>query len=263
MTIPNSPDLAHLAAFADRLADTAREITMRYFRTPVAVEHKTDRTPVTRADRETETALRAQIARTFPEHAVWGEEFGRTDNNAEAIWVIDPIDGTKAFITGRPTFGTLIAFVLETTPVIGVVETPALAERWRGIQGQATERNGTPCRTSGVQRLDHATVLATTIDMFTGDERTAFDALTDRALFRSFGADCYAYGLLASGFVDLVVEADMAPYDFMAMVPVIAGAGGMVTDWNGAALTLESGGRVLAAASAALHEQALCVLTGK
>jgi len=260
--LPPNPDteLEEFAEFSGELADCARAIAMRYFREPMTVEHKPDASPVTRADREIETALREQIHARYPEHAVSGEEFGYASDTALCTWVIDPIDGTKSFVTGRPTFGTLIALLAEGRPVLGVVEIPALGERWMGLHGAATTFNGDACRTSGRQQLREATLLATTIDMFSDKERAGFDALTTRVRFRSFGADCYAYGLIASGHIDLVVEADMAPHDYLAMAPVIEGAGGVVTDWDGTPLTMNSGTQVMAAATPSLHQQALEIL---
>jgi histidinol phosphatase-like enzyme (inositol monophosphatase family) len=169
--------------------------------------------------------------------------------------VIDPIDGTKSFISGMPTFGTLIALLDGGTPVLGVVDHPALRERWVGRVGLPTRCNGVVCRTSACTLLADAGLYATTPDMFKGAARTRFEAVSGRARMRRFGGDCYAYALLASGFIDAVIEAGLQPYDFLALVPVIEGAGGVITDWQGRPLGLDSDGQVVAAATRALHRE--------
>ena len=174
--------------------------------------------------------------------------------------MVDPIDGTKSFITGKPTFGSLIALLHERTPVLGVIEIPALKERWVGNADRGTTCNHTRCRTSDTITLADSTLYATTPDMFSDGERRYFDALSQATRFRIFGADCYAYGLLSAGHVELVAESNMAPHDFLALVPVVEGAGGMITDWQGNALDLLAGRQVLATANPTLHEQALARL---
>ncbi|MDI4664945.1 histidinol-phosphatase [Xanthobacter autotrophicus] len=249
-----------LAAFAEALADRARPLALAHFRTPIGIEWKADASPVTIADRAIERALREAIARCFPEHGILGEEEAAVGIDRPVVWVIDPIDGTKSFITGLPLFGTLIAAVVEGRPEVGIIEVPALGDRWVGTAGGTTRLNGAPCRTSAVTRLKDARLYATAPDMFAGGETTAFEALAEQVGLRRFGGDCYAYGLLASGHVDLVAEASLKPYDFMALVPVVESAGGVITDWTGAPLGIFSGGRVVAAANATLHAQALDIL---
>jgi histidinol phosphatase-like enzyme (inositol monophosphatase family) len=256
----SSNELMELCRFATDLAEVARPILRTYFRQGVHVEHKPDRTPVTVADRVTERVLRTMINERFPEHGLNGEEYGGEDSGAAFCWVIDPIDGTKSFVSGIPLFGTLIGLLHEGQPVLGVLEMPALGERWLGARGLATTLNDEPCRTSGCERLDSAIVCATTPDMFQGDDRPRFEAVSSRCRFTRFGTDCYAYGLLASGHVDLVVEAQMQPYDILGVVAVIEGAGGVVTDWAGSSLGLGGETRVVAAANPALHERALDLL---
>ncbi len=253
-------DTQSLLAFAGELADTARAIVLRYFRRPVAVEHKADFSPVTEADRAAERALRERVAARFPAHGFVGEEFGATPARGALTWVVDPIDGTKSFVTGRPLFGTLVALLENGRAVLGVVDIPALDERWQGAAGIATTANGQPCRTSRVESLGDATLYATSPDMFDAALGPRFERLSRAVRFRCFGGDCYAYALLASGHTDLVAEADMQPYDYLALVPVIEGAGGVVSDWQGRALGMESDGTVLAAANPALHALALAQL---
>lgn len=245
------------AAFAESLADAAAPIALRYFRTPLTITTKVDMSPVTEADQEIETFIRQRIRDHFPEHGLLGEEHGREAGSTDLTWVIDPIDGTKSFITGMPTFGTLIALLEGETPVLGVIDHPVLRERWVGKASSASLYNGQPCRTRACTRLADAVLYATTPDIFEGQARVAFERVSSSARLRRFGGDCYAYALLASGFVDAVIEAQLKPYDYMALVPVIEGAGGVVTDWAGKRLTLESDGRVIAAGTASLHREIL------
>ncbi|MBN4083139.1 histidinol phosphate phosphatase [bacterium AH-315-B06] len=244
---------------AERLADAARPIVRRYFRTPIAIDSKADSSPVTRADREVEAALREILRETCPDHAVIGEEMGGAADVAGPLWVLDPIDGTSAFAAGVTMFGVLIALAIDGKFVLGVIDQPINDERWRGATGSATLFNGTPARVSGCARLGDARLFTTAPEYF-GDTLDAFHRVRDRARFTRYGADCYAVGLLASGHVDLVVEAGLKLWDFAALVPVVENAGGVITDWQGAPLTTASDGNLVAASSAALHEATLELL---
>lgn len=256
---------ADFLSFAERLADAAAQVSTSYFRRRVPVDIKADESPVTRADREAEQAMRALIAESYPDHGVLGEEFGRDQAEAEYVWVLDPIDGTKRFITGHPLFGTLIALARNGRPVLGVIDMPALEERWLAAEGLATRYRSadgeTAAEARACPRLADAILLNTAPEMFAGADQPRFEALRQRVRTPLYGGDCYNYGLVANGFADLAVDASMQTYDYMALVPVIAGAGGVITDWRGAALTLESDGRILAAGDRALHRQALDILS--
>ena len=254
----DGPDRVGLAAFAETLADAARAVARRHFRASIEVEYKPDGSPVTRADREVEETLAGLVRERFPAHSVSGEELGSTGpSGARWGWVLDPIDGTRNFVTGRPLFGTLIAFLDGRRPILGVIEVPVLGERYVGVAGSPTRFNGEPCRTSACSRLGDARVSATTPDLFDADELVAFDELSFAARLRTFGGDCFQYAQLATGHIDLVVEAKLAPYDLLALAPVVAGAGGVITDWEGEALTADSDGHILAAASPELHAEVL------
>ena len=253
---------ANFIALAHRLADAARPISARYFRTPVPVDDKSDASPVTIADREAEAAIRAILSKEVPEHGVYGEEHGVERADAEYVWVLDPIDGTRAFITGLPIWGTLIALLHKGVPVLGVIDQPILKERWLGVAGQSSTFNGQPIAVRACPTLAQAYMYSTTPIMFSGDFARKHAALADAVKLFRWGGDCYAYGLLASGHVDLVVENTLKLYDFAALVPVIAGAGGLITDWHGKPLDMHSDGSVLAAGDAALHRAALDVLAG-
>ncbi|MBN9091118.1 MAG: histidinol-phosphatase [Reyranella sp.] len=255
MTVP-----ADFVALANRLADAARPISSRYFRTPVSVDDKSDASPVTVADREAEAAMRAILAREVPQHGVYGEEHGVERADADYVWVLDPIDGTRAFITGLPIWGTLIALLHKGKPVLGVIDQPILKERWLGVEGLPSTFNGQPIQVRACPTLDKAYMYSTTPIMFSGDVAKKHAALADAVKLFRWGGDCYAYGLLASGHVDLVVENDLKLYDFAALAPVIKGAGGLITDWRGQALDMTSDGSVLAAGDAQVHKAATRIL---
>ncbi|PJE31763.1 histidinol-phosphatase, inositol monophosphatase family [Pseudooceanicola antarcticus] len=254
------PETDRLADFAASLADTTDAMAMTYFRKPLDIEAKADDSPVTQADRAIEAEMRTHISKAFPTHGILGEEHEDARLDAERIWVIDPIDGTKSFLSGMPSFGTLIACLSGGVPDVGVISIPPTGERWTGQSGAPSRFNGVPCRTSGRQNLGEAILYTTSPDSFDAAGLAHFEALSKKVAMRRFGGDCYAYGLLASGHVDLLFEMNLHPYDYMALVPVIEGAGGVITDWDGQPLTLASEGKVIAAASAELHAQALAVL---
>jgi len=250
-----------LLAFAGRLAEASGAILRRYFRSGVAVIDKADLSPVTIADREAEQAIRRLIAEQHPDHGVIGEEYGADRPDAEHVWVLDPIDGTKSFITGRPLFGTLIALCRGGRPILGVVDHPALNERWVGAAGHPTRHNGTVVRARGCLSLDRAALFASSPHMFEdGHGEAGFTRVRRRVKLVQYGSDCYHYGLVASGHGDLAIEAQMGIHDYLAAVPVIEGAGGRVTDWQGNRLTLASGDRVLAAGDPSLHASVLVLL---
>jgi inositol-phosphate phosphatase/L-galactose 1-phosphate phosphatase/histidinol-phosphatase len=249
-------------ALAGELADAARAAIRPAFRTPLAIEEKPDLTPVTAADRAAEAAMRRLIEARYPAHGIIGEEFGAVREAAEFVWVLDPIDGTKSFISGVPLFGTLIALMRGGRPLIGIIDQPILRERWVGAGGRQTTLNGMPVRCRSCPELAAATLFATTPEMFKGPDAAAFARLAAAAKLVRFGADCYAYGLVAAGFVDLVVEASLKPYDFCAMIAIVEGAGGVASDWRGRALDLGSDGRILVAGDRRAHEAALALLAG-
>jgi histidinol phosphatase-like enzyme (inositol monophosphatase family) len=250
-----------LLGFAERLAEASGPILRRYFRSGVAVIDKPDLTPVTIADREVEQTLRGLIAAAYPDHGVIGEEFGADRPDAEHVWVLDPIDGTKSFITGRPLFGTLIALCRAGGPILGVIDHPALKERWIGATGHPTRHNGTVVKARACPSLNRAALFASSPHMFEdGHGEAGFTRVRKAAKLVQYGSDCYHYGLVASGHGDLAIEARLGIYDYLSTVPVVEGAGGRVTDWQGKRPTLASGDRVVAAGDPALHQQVLTLL---
>lgn len=249
-----------LIAFAASLADAARPITRAYFRTPVEAEIKGDASPVSIADKEAEARIREMIEAAYPEHGIFGEEFGQIRMDAEYVWVIDPIDGTKSFLVGKPLFGTLIGLLHKGRAVLGVIDMPALGERWVGAAGHPTTFNGAPVQTRACDALAKAWMLVTSPDMFLSDNEPPFRRLKEEVQFLRWGTDCMGYGLLASGFADIVCEAKMSPYDYIALVPVVEGAGGVMSDWHGNPLGLDNDGTVLACGDPRLHKPAMRVL---
>jgi inositol-phosphate phosphatase/L-galactose 1-phosphate phosphatase/histidinol-phosphatase len=253
-------DVAGFLRFAEHLAELARPLTLRHFRGAVTVEDKQDLSPVTIADREAEAAMRQAIGARFSGHGILGEEYGPERADAELVWVLDPIDGTKSFISGRPLFGTLIALTCAGSPVLGVIDMPALGERYAGGVGAPATLNGAMIRTRRCAALAGALLHTTSPAMFSGEDARRFATLAGRAKHPIYGGDCHNYGLVAAGFTDLVVEAELKPYDYCAPAAVIAAAGGLCTDWHGAALSLRSDGRVVAAGDPAVHCEALASL---
>lgn len=242
--------------FAQSLADASRLVIQPYFRKNVGVIDKADESPVTIADKNAEEKIRSLIEERFPEHGIFGEEHGVKQGDGTHMWVLDPIDGTRSFICGAPWFGTLIAFLRNGVPEVGVLDVPMLDERWSATLNSTTY-NGTCAQVRTDIPLNRASLFTTDLDLFDKTQRSAFERLKSRVKCTRYGSDCYAYGLLASGHIDLVVEAGLQPYDAMALVPVIKGAGGIVTGWKGEDITLDWDGRIIAAASKKLHDAAL------
>ena len=255
-------DLSQYSAFAAHLADLARPIAQRYFRSVLVVTTKPDATPVTLADMEIEARIREEIARVYPLHGVLGEEHDATNLDADWVWVIDPIDGTKAFTCGKPQFGTLIALTHRGEPVIGVIDQPILDERWVGAKGRGATFNGQATRVSATQKsLSETIILMTTPDMFDrAEDAQVFARLKAACKGIYYGGDCYNYALLAAGHVDLVIETQLKTVDFAAVVNPIVEAGGVACDWAGRALTIASDGTMVAAANQALADEVLAVL---
>ncbi|KAJ6799463.1 bifunctional phosphatase IMPL2, chloroplastic-like [Iris pallida] len=254
---------------ANKMADAAGDVIRKYFRQKFDVIDKDDHSPVTIADRDAEESMVSIILENFPSHAIFGEENGWRckEDSADYVWVLDPIDGTKSFITGKPLFGTLIALVHKGIPIVGVIDQPVLRERWIGMNGRRTTLNGREISTRPCEKLSQAYLYTTSPHLFSADAEEAFSRVRNKVKVPLYGCDCYAYALLASGFVDLVIESGLKPYDFLSLVPVIEGAGGSITDWKGNKLHWEASAashatsfNVAAAGDPQLHEQTLEVL---
>ncbi|MBV9116257.1 MAG: inositol monophosphatase family protein [Acetobacteraceae bacterium] len=253
-----------LVAAAEAAADVAGAAIRPLFRARLAAELKTDRSPVTIADRSAEQGMRAVLAERFPDHGIEGEEFGLDRPGAGLRWVLDPIDGTRAFITGRPTFGTLIALLEDERPILGVIDQPVTGERWIGAADRPTAFRGpfggaTGCRNCA--SLAEAELSCTSPELL-GARRPAWQRLAAAVQRVSWGGDCYAHGLLALGHIDIIAEADLKVWDWAALLPVIEGAGGRITGWDGRSLRRDGDGTALAVGNPALLEPAVALLGG-
>lgn len=249
-----------LTDFACKLADAAATVTLEHFRTPVGVDNKLGEDgfdPVTQGDQGAERAIRALIEEAYPDHDIFGEEYGRTNKGSDFEWVLDPIDGTRAFISGLPTWGTLIALKYKGEPVIGVIDQPYIRERYLGWTTGAS-LNGTPIRTRACPELSSATLSTTDQNLFTAAERPLYDTILDRSRLVRYGLDCYAYAIVAAGHMDVVIESGLKPYDMMALIPVIRGAGGVATNWHGEAPG--ECGRLVVAGDKTLHAEVTAIL---
>jgi myo-inositol-1(or 4)-monophosphatase len=265
VTAAQKPASKKHVSFAHELADISARAIMPFFRKSITVENKVIHgfDPVTAADRAAERSMRKTIAARFPEHGIEGEELGRVPGAGRYRWLIDPIDGTRAFIMGSPLWGTLIALIDGPAPVLGLMNQPFTAERFWS-DGRSSHMRGADgkmrrLKTRRCPGLAHATLTTTHPDLFsTAAERTGFSALKARARMTRYGGDCYGYCLLAAGFTDIIVEAGLKPYDIAALVPIIEAAGGIVTTWEGGPAT--DGGRIVAAGDERVHKQALSIL---
>jgi len=251
-----------LIEIAQAALDASGAVIRPYFRAGTAADLKADESPVTRADREAEQTLRAILGAAFPDYGIIGEEFPAVNPGAKRVWVIDPIDGTRAFITGRPSFCTLLGLLEDGEPVLGFIDQPVTGERWAGGRDFAPSFRGPfggHVGTRAVARLADAELSSTSPEMLAGD-LARFQALKALCKRVYWGGDAYAYGLLVLGQIDIVAECGMKPWDWAALVPVVRAAGGVITDWAGGPLRLDGDGSVLAAANPALHAAAIAAL---
>ena len=258
MSGPHS-DRAAAEAFLAELPSVSRAVISQYFRQSFAIDNKADDSPVTIADRAAEAALRQSISAAFPGHAIMGEEQGGHVDEGLS-WIIDPIDGTRSFITGRPLFGTLIGIVDGGIPVSGLIDMPAINETYRTEDGRSLFESaaGTVAiRSRSCDRLEDAHIATTSPDAFTAEGWQVFTSVKDKCASSVYGGDCYNYALLAAGHLDIVIEHQLGAYDMMALVPILQNAGAYVTDWQGAPITINNDGSLLACATRALHQDAL------
>jgi len=256
----------YIFKFMNNLADQARNISQLYFKEEYALENKAELgeifDPVTEIDKKIEYVIRAKIENTHPDHGIYGEEMGIKDVNSKYCWFIDPIDGTKSFISGVPLWGTLIGLEFNQKPVCGVIDHPCLDERYIAIEDQAyliKNNKSEKINTSNCQSINDARLGFTSYDMFkTKNDQLVFDNIYEQVKITRSGGDSYFYSLLAAGHMDIIVESSLQPYDIVAIVPLIEAAGGFITSWDGG--SPNRGGSVIASASQSLHNQAIDML---
>jgi inositol-phosphate phosphatase / L-galactose 1-phosphate phosphatase / histidinol-phosphatase len=251
---------AEVVHFAERLADESRRLLAAAASEAPQASVKADKSFVTDLDLAIEARLRELIGQAQPDHGIMGEEYGSHNLDADVVWIVDPLDGTAPFIAGIPVYGTLIGVSRFGRPWIGVLDYPATGDRWTGVNGVFAERNGLPISTRRCTDLTAALATCSNPDFFGPDEYAALTRVRDKVRYTLYGASSFAYGLLASGRTDLAVDSGLKPYDVFAPAAVIGGAGGIMTEWSGAELTLSSQGRFLAAGDPVLHAAALRVL---
>ncbi len=248
--------------FANKLADASGDILRRWFTTNISTSQKADLSPVTEADREVEQKIRSMIEYTSPEHGIIGEEFGNIRPDSPYQWIIDPIDGTKSFIAGYPIFTTLISLFYNNKPLLGIIDQPILRERWAAITGEKTLFNGSPLPALATQKtLEEANIATTSLTYFTTEELLKFNKLKEKSATVIHGGDAYAYAMLANGKIDIVIDAGLKPYDFCALISIIEGVGGIISDWAGNPLTPASDGRVIACKNKLLHKEATRIIS--
>ena len=251
-----------LIDFANHLADLSCNISKRYFRTKNHEKDKIDTTPVTLADKEIEWIIRQEITKKYPDHGIIGEEYEDINLEADFKWVIDPIDGTSSFIIGKPIFGTLISLTYKNIPVLGVINQPINNERWFGAKGRGASFNNKNIITRKSDSISNSVLCSTSPVYFKGLDLEFFNKISSQTKYQKnggvfYGGDCYLFGLLALGYVDIVIETGLKNYDFCALVPVVQEAGGIITDWSGNQLDINSNGQILACGDKDVHAEIL------
>ena len=246
-------NLEEFVIFANSLADLASKKSMHYFRNKLDIENKDDESPVTIADKETEMIIRDKIRKHYPSHGILGEEYENENINSEFIWVIDPIDGTRSYIAGHKDFGNLISLLHNNKPVLGIINCPAHKERWVGVKNKQTICNQKEVKCSKITEIKNAYMFSSGIYFKEPLIKKGWENLKEKSKYYRLGGDCYMYGMLASGFIDIVVEDTLKAHDYMALVNVIEGSGGKISDKFGDPISLESDGSLIASCTDALH----------
>jgi inositol-phosphate phosphatase/L-galactose 1-phosphate phosphatase/histidinol-phosphatase len=262
-TFPIGSDLKGFAAFAEALAEQSCRMMLAAINQRTSFATKSDESPVTEVDRSIEKTLRHSIAQAYPDHGILGEEFEPLGLDRDWIWVLDPIDGTKSYITGMPVYSSLIALTYRGIPIIGVMEFPATRERWVGIEGVGTSLNGRQVSTRPATDLKRCLLATGNPEAYTSEEEEGFMRLRDGTKWRIYGGSSYIYATLARGLVDIAVDSGLGPHDYCAIAPVVRNAGGTMTDWNGKPLTIDSGRQCVATGDPALHAHVLECLTSR
>ena len=253
-------DLEELIIFSNHLADESEKIIKEYFRKPFKIENKEDESPVTIADQKTELKIRELIKKKYPNHGILGEEFETRNADSEFLWVIDPIDGTRSFIAGHKDFGTLIALLHNNNPIIGLMNCPLHNERWIGIKDRKTTLNGKAVHTSKIEILEKSYVCTSGLYFDNNHLRNGFNQIIKQTRYHRFGGDCYMYGMLATGLIEIVIEDTLKTHDYMALIPIIEGAGGVITDKYGKEININSDGSIVVSANNKLHTKLIDII---
>ena len=246
--------------FANLLADESEKIIFNYFRKKIDIKNKEDNSPVTIADQKVELRIRELINSKFPSHGILGEEYESFKIDSEFVWVIDPIDGTRSFIAGHKDFGTLIALLYKNKPVIGIINCPAHKERWIGIENQQTTLNNKLISTSSTKKIEESYLFTSGIYFDEPILRNGFEKIKNKSRYYRLGGDCYMYGMLASGLIDVVIEDTLKPHDYMALINVIEGAGGKVSDKFGNDININSDGSLVASCNKSIHKDLISII---
>ena len=246
--------------FANFLADESSKIITKYFRTKININKKEDSTPVTIADQNTELKIRELISSKYPSHGILGEEYEQINTKAEFMWVIDPIDGTRSFIAGHKDFGTLIALLHNNKPILGIINCPAHNERWVGIKDHHTTCNNIKVSTSSIKKIEDSYLFTSGEFFYEPFLKKGFEKIKDQSKYFRYGGDCYMYGMLASGLIDVVIEDTLKAHDYMALVNIIEGAGGKITDKFGKNVSIESDGSLVASCNPNIHQELISII---
>ena len=246
--------------FANFLADESSIIITKYFRTKINIENKEDSSPVTIADQNTELKIRELISSKYPSHGILGEEYEHINTKAEFVWVIDPIDGTRSFIAGHKDFGTLISLLHNNEPVLGIINCPAHNERWLGIKDYQTTCNDIKVNTSSKEKIEDSYLFTSGQFFYEPFLKKGFEKIKEQSKYFRYGGDCYMYGMLASGLIDIVIEDTLKAHDYMALVNIIEGAGGKITDKFGKNVNIESDGSLVASCNPKIHQQLISII---
>jgi len=246
--------------FANQLVDSSAGVIRKYFRNLDKIETKSDASPVTIADREAESVLRNIIKSQYPEHGIHGEEFGIENPDAEYQWIIDPIDGTISFMSGRPTFGTMIGLLQNGTPILGIIDQPINHERWIAAKGEGLIFNGKKASVRKCKNLKSATISTTAPEYYNSHGLAKLHKLRDESAHILYGGDCYLYALVACGQLDIALDSGLKPHDFLPIIPIIKEAGGQITDWQGNELDKNSKGDVIVSGDERVHQEAISII---
>ena len=253
-------NLEELVTFSNHLADESEKIIKQFFRKSIKIESKEDESPVTIADKSVELKIRELIQNKYPNHGILGEEFEAKNIDSEYLWVIDPIDGTRSFIAGHKDFGTLIALLHNNIPIIGIINCPMHQERWVGVDGGKTTMNNLEVNTSKITSLNQSYFCTSGLYVDDDHFRQGCDKIIKKTKYHRLGGDCYMYGMVASGLIEVVLEDTLKVHDYMALIPVIEGAGGIVSDKYGKSVSIHSKGSIVASANKILHKEIIDII---